>query len=182
MEAYFDNKGNILNARIRIPRDDSAIYTLKTTFGLRGRRVTVLQDENPPLSPGKPACVGMILWREKVLEVFGERKAVRDVRRMVGGFFKKTRYWRWTADRNEYEVRHDDEGWKATLDHNMSIAARFLVSLRPHLFSKADPPSLHLTKTALEADEVFLILVMIYEEIKRQDRTNSSSSNGGVGW
>ncbi|GLB38100.1 putative tyrosinase central domain-containing protein [Lyophyllum shimeji] len=184
MEAYFDNKGNILNARIRVARDHSAIYTLKTSFGgLRGRKVTVLQDENPgpPLSPGKPACVGCIWWREKAVEVLGQRKAVREVRR-TEGWFKKTHYWRWSEDRKEYELRHEHEGWKATLDQGLSIAARFRVPFRPHLFHKTITPEVHLTKPALEEDEVFLILAMIYEEIKRQDRTNSSSVNGGLGW
>lgn len=82
----------------------------------------------------------------------------------------------------------------------MLIAARFLVPFRPYLFSKPEPPLLHLTKTALEEDEVFMILIFIYSEVKRQDKTvslrydslgsneiincfqNSSSSNGGVGW
>ncbi|KAF8054254.1 hypothetical protein FPV67DRAFT_1552661 [Lyophyllum atratum] len=175
MEAYFDNKGNILNAALRTPHDSSAVYTLKTTFGLRGRKLTVLRDENP--APGVQAkdagkaSVGSIFWKEKMVEVMGVRRGVKEVRRREGGFFRKTHYWRWEEGRREYEVKHDHAGWKAILDNNMSIAARFLVPSRPHLFSKADPPSVHLTKTALEADEVFLILVFVYEELKRQDRT-----------
>ena len=87
MEAYFDNKGNILNARICIRRDQSAIYTLKTNFGLRGRKVTMLWDENPPL--GKSALVALILWKEKAFEIFGQRKAISEIRRTEGGFLKK---------------------------------------------------------------------------------------------
>ncbi|KAG5641312.1 hypothetical protein DXG03_005545 [Asterophora parasitica] len=172
MEAYFDNRGNILTASLRITRDDSAIYTLHTTFGLRGRKLTVLKDENPPLGRAG-SSVGCILWNEKVIEIGGTRKSVKDIRRVEGGLFKmnKSSYWRWMPEGKEFEVRYDQEGWKATLDNNMSIAARFLVPSRPHLFSKPEPPSLHLTKPALEADEVFLILLLIYSEIKRQDRT-----------
>ncbi|KAF5372688.1 hypothetical protein D9615_009875 [Tricholomella constricta] len=182
MEAYFDNKGNILNACIRITRDQSTIYTLTTNFGLRGRKITILRDENPPL--GRSGYVGHILWKEKAVEISGQRKSIAEIRRTEGGLLKlnKTRHWRWSPDSKEYEVRYDRKGWKATVNDNMSIAARFLVPSRPHLFSKPEPPSLHLTKTALEADEVFLILVLIYSEIKRQDQTNSSSANGGVGW
>ncbi|RDB20597.1 hypothetical protein Hypma_012177 [Hypsizygus marmoreus] len=181
MEAFFDNKGNVLDARIRISRDNSAIYTVKTTFGLRGRKITVLQDENPPM--GKPAAIGHILWKEKVFEIHGQRKPIADIRRTESvGFLKKTHFWRWSPERKEFEVKYHGDGWKATLDKNISIAARFLVPSRPHLFSKTDPPMLHLTKTALEEDEVFLIMVLIYSEAKRQDKTNSSSSNGGVGW
>ncbi|KAG6855725.1 hypothetical protein H0H87_011599, partial [Tephrocybe sp. NHM501043] len=190
MEAYFDNKGNILNACIRSKRDKSVLYTLKTTFGLSGRKITVFLDENP--APGRTAHVASLNWRDKTFEILGQRRNLSDIRRTEGRFFKKhefivpgthvintyaegsdrTRHWRWNSERKEYELLFDDdEGWKATLNGNMSIAARFLVQLRPHLFGKPDPPALHLTKTALEADEVFLILVMIYSEIKRQDST-----------
>ncbi|KAG6901270.1 hypothetical protein C0995_014359 [Termitomyces sp. Mi166 len=178
METYFDNKGNLLNARIRSTRDKSVLYTLKTTFGLRGRKVTVLLDENP--APGRSSHVASLYWKDKSFEILSQKKTVSEVRRTQGGFFKKwvvgdldlSRHWKWTTDRKEYELRYDDdEGWKATLNDNMSIAARFLVPGRPHLFGKLDPPTLHLTKTALEADEIFLILALIYSEIKRQDST-----------
>jgi hypothetical protein len=59
---------------------------------------------------------------------------------------------------------------QATLD-DASVAAEFSVPFRPHLFSKPEPSKLHLTKTALERDEVFLLLVFIYSEVKRQDGT-----------
>jgi hypothetical protein len=45
------------------------------------------------------------------------------------------------------------------------------VPFRPHLFSKSKPAVIHLTSTALAEDEVFLLLVFIYEEVKRQDKT-----------
>jgi len=180
MEAYFDNKGNILNASMRINRDHSAIYTLRTNFGLRGRKVTILKDDNPPFNG--PSNVGAIFWADKAFEIHGQRKPIAEILRKEGRFFKKTRYWKWGTDRKEYQLIHDHDGWKAILNQNMSIAARFLLPPRPHIFGKADPPVLHLTKAALERDEIFLILLLIYSEVKRQDETNSSSANGGVGW
>ena len=51
------------------------------------------------------------------------------------------------------------------------IAGRFSVPFRPHLFTKPKPTVLHLTQTALAEDEIFLILVFIYSEAKRQDET-----------
>ncbi|KAG5649811.1 hypothetical protein H0H81_001912, partial [Sphagnurus paluster] len=171
MDALFSNHANLLTASILTTRDASALYTLKTTFGLRGRKVTLLRDENPP--PGRPAGVGAIYWKEKTIEILGTRKTVKELRRIEGGIWKfnRTRHWRWAPDRREYELRHDDEGWKATINNNLSTAARLLVPARPHIFSTPPPPALHLTRTALEADEVFLILVLVYEETKRQDRT-----------
>jgi hypothetical protein len=60
---------------------------------------------------------------------------------------------------------------QATLDESASVAAEFFVPFRPHLFSKPEPSKLLLAKTALEQDEVFLLLVFIYSEVKRQDST-----------
>jgi len=180
MEATFDNKTNVLNARIRAIHDDSVIYTLRTTFGFHGRKLTILHDANP--IPGSSGVVGAIHWQEKTLEVHGHKKRFSELKRHEGNFFNRTRHWRWAPDRKEYEVIYEREEWKATLDNNMSIAARFSVPFRPHLFSKSQPAHLHLTKTALAEDEVFLILVLIYSEVKRQDKTNSSTDGGSGGW
>ncbi|KAJ7634719.1 hypothetical protein FB45DRAFT_909653 [Roridomyces roridus] len=175
MEASFDNKTNILNARIRATHDNSVIYTLRTTFGYRGRKDTILHDENP--APGAASsAVGAIHWQEKTLEIYGHKKSCAEVRRRTGRFFfNRTRHWKWGEGRKEYEILYEHEEWKATLDHNMKVAARFSVPFRPHLFSKSQPALLHLTKTALAEDEVFLILVFVYCEAKRQDRTVSVS-------
>jgi hypothetical protein len=113
MDASFDNDSNLLNAHIRINHDQSIIYSLKTTFGFRGRKVTVLKDENPiflsdsnlsslnelllnPTSFGTGTgggvaeeVVGQIYWREKVFEVSGVRKKVKEIRRVEGRFLKK---------------------------------------------------------------------------------------------
>jgi len=56
-------------------------------------------------------------------------------------------------------------------DLNTSVGAQFSVPFRPHLFSKPEPSKLYLSTAALEEDEVFLLLVFIYSEAKRQDRT-----------
>ncbi|KAJ7037870.1 hypothetical protein C8F04DRAFT_384042 [Mycena alexandri] len=181
MEATFDNKTNVLNANIRAVHDNSIIYSLRTSFGYRGRKDTILCDENPAPGHGTAAAVGAIHWQEKTLEIFGHKKSCAELKRRAGGFFNRTRHWRWSADRKEYEILYEQEEWKATLEHNMCIAGRFSVPFRPHLFSKSQPALLHLTKTALAEDEVFLILVFIYCEAKRQDKTNSSSGDAG-GW
>ncbi|CAK5274795.1 unnamed protein product [Mycena citricolor] len=177
MEAVFDNKNNVLNAQIRATHDNSVLYSLSTTFGYRGRKATILRDENP--APGASSIVGVIHWSDKTLEVFGHRKNCVELKRQTGWFFNRTKYWRWSQERKEYELLYDDEEWKATLDHNMSIAGRFCVPSRPRLFSKTPPVLLHLTKTALAEDEVFLILVFVYCEARRQDKTNSYVSDTG---
>ncbi|KAF7416368.1 hypothetical protein PC9H_002633 [Pleurotus ostreatus] len=182
MEAYFDNKNNVLNAHIRTSYDDSVLYTVKSTSGFRGPRITILEDANPVLGQGSNRIVGAIHWKEKVFEVNGHRKPLAEIKRREGRIMHTTRYWRWGKERKEYEIRFDDDEWKATTDHGMSISARFEVSLRPHLFGKSKPPKFHLTTDTLEADEVFMILAFIYCEVKRQNRTNSGPTEGISAW
>jgi len=180
MDAFFDNDSNILNANIRMPYDNSVAYSLKTTFGLRGRKVTVLRDENPAF--GRPGIVAIIHWKEKVFEISGIKKRISEIQRAAGGLFKKIHHWQWASERKEYVLQYNIEGWKAILSDSTAVPAQFSVPLRPRLFGKPERSTLHLARVALEEDEVFMILVFIYSEEKRQDRTNSSSANGGLGW
>ena len=53
------------------------------------------------------------------------------------------------------------------------IEATFSVPFRPQLFGKAKPVVLNLSRAALARDEVFLMLVFIYNETKRQEKTVS---------
>lgn len=50
------------------------------------------------------------------------------------------------------------------------IEATFSVPFRPQLFGKAKPVVLNLSRVALARDEVFLMLVFIYNETKRQEK------------
>ena len=50
------------------------------------------------------------------------------------------------------------------------IEASLSVPFRPQLFGKAKPVVLNLSRVALAKDEVFLMLVFIYNETKRQEK------------
>jgi hypothetical protein len=128
MEAFFDNKANILNAQIRTLYDNSAIYSVKSIFGFRGRKVTFLQDANPTW--GSPVTVGAIHWREKTMEVYGHKKPCTEVKKHDGNFFARwvqvcsipfqsfvynltdrTRIWRWSEGRTAYRVKYHGGEW-----------------------------------------------------------------------
>ncbi|KAF9018150.1 hypothetical protein BDZ89DRAFT_1044687 [Hymenopellis radicata] len=179
MEAFFDNKNNVLNAQIRSSVDESVLYKLKTTFSFRGRRLTILQDANP--SPGGPVTVGAIHWDDRIVEILGQKKKLSDIKRHEGKYFRRVRLWKWGPERKEYTVKYEDDDWKAKLSAD-EVDGVFSVPYRPHLFRKPKPTTLSLTTAALEKDEVFLILIFIYSEAKRQDQTNSSVGAGSEGW
>jgi hypothetical protein len=50
------------------------------------------------------------------------------------------------------------------------IEATLSVPFRPQLFGKPKPVVLNLSRVALAKDEVFLMLVFIYNETKRQEK------------
>lgn len=86
MEATFDNSTNVLNARIRSKRDESSMYSVTTASGLRGRKVTLLKDLNP--IRGDMVTVGAIHWKEKMFEVRGQKKPLKEIKRREGRFLK----------------------------------------------------------------------------------------------
>lgn len=51
------------------------------------------------------------------------------------------------------------------------IVGTFSVAFRPNLIRKEEPLLLKLSRKALENDEVFLILLLIYSEAKRQEES-----------
>ncbi|KAF8878941.1 hypothetical protein BD779DRAFT_1676628 [Infundibulicybe gibba] len=100
MDVIFDNKTSILNAQIRVTRDNSVLYSVMTPFSLWGRKPTVLEDANP--APGDPRTAGVIHWKERVFEIRGQRKPFSEVKTKARGIFSSSRSWKWSSDRKEY--------------------------------------------------------------------------------
>ncbi|KAF8873924.1 hypothetical protein BD779DRAFT_1568250 [Infundibulicybe gibba] len=146
MEAVFDNETNVLDAQIRVTRDNSPL----------GRKPTVLEDANP--APGDPRTAGVIHWRKRMFEVRGQRKPFSEIKTKTG-MFSSSRSWKWTSDRKEYSVTYELGQWTASLNNRKKPVARFTVPFRPHLFSN---PTLM---------RCFLLLILIYSEPKRQDQS-----------
>ncbi|KIK63061.1 hypothetical protein GYMLUDRAFT_163432 [Collybiopsis luxurians FD-317 M1] len=184
MEVKFDNGGNILNANLLATHDSSPIYVAKTNFSFLGREITFLKDSNPAGGSGS-VTVGAIHWRDKAIEVHGHKKKIADLKTKKGGIVNKVlhkeRYWRWAKERKEYAVQYSgNDEWTVRLvfDGTRKVAARFATPYRPHLFTKSKPPLLSLTRTALAEDEIFLLLLLIYSEARRQDDTVSAQLFG----
>ncbi|KAF8963656.1 hypothetical protein BDZ97DRAFT_986872 [Flammula alnicola] len=178
MEAIFDNKANVLNAKVHATHDNSVIYSISTDQTLWGRTYTYVKDTNPALG-GESTIVGVINWGQKTFEIQGNRKPIKDIRRKPGGFRNKSRFWKWAEGREEYDIVHHEEGWQATCTSTGVVEATLSVPYRPQLFGKPHPVVLNLSQVALAKDEVILILALIYGETKRQEKTNSS---GGCFW
>ncbi|TRM67818.1 hypothetical protein BD626DRAFT_106582 [Schizophyllum amplum] len=171
MEATFDNKTNLFNASLRSKVDDSVLYTLTTKSGYRGKKHTVITDANP--APGHSATAGVIHWKEEAFEIGGQRKPCKELKQVSGSLFKKVRHWQWASDRKKYEMRYEEETWKAFLLGE--LVATFYIPSHPKLFGKLKPSTLQMDSKALLEDEVFLLLAFVYLEVKRQEKTNSAA-------
>ncbi|KAJ3502258.1 hypothetical protein NLJ89_g8970 [Agrocybe chaxingu] len=179
MEATFDNKANVLNAKVHASHDNSVLYVVNTKQTMWGRTLTELWDKNPlPGEVDTNTRVGAINWKQRKFEVDGTWKSIDDVRRRPAGLKnrvrQRSRFWKWADDHEEYSVVHLEDGWKATCTSTNAVEATFAVPYRPQIFGKAKPVVLNLGKGALSRDEVFLILVLIYSETKRQEKMNSA--------
>ncbi|KAF5321257.1 hypothetical protein D9619_001661 [Psilocybe cf. subviscida] len=237
MEAIFDNKTDVLNAKLHTTHDNSVIYAVSTDQTMWTRTLTYVKDMNPALSlspshssslpppsyhsyaapglspgvgglevigingaagvggggggavmsrrvyggscmaggsgasAGPGVVVGVINWAQKTFEVHGQRRAIKDIRRKAKGLRNKSRYWKWGEGREEFDVVYRDGGWEAACTSTGAVEGKLSVPYRPHLFGKTKPIVLELSRTALKHDEVFLILIFIYCEVKRQEKT-----------
>lgn len=133
MEAYFDNKTNILNTKIRTLHDHLPIYSVITNTGLFGRKMTLLKDLNP--LPGDLVVVGVIHWREKVLEVRGARRNIKDVkrRRAKGEVILESTLLGFEEDEDDYDddvTEAGDDEEQADEEQQSTAVARTLASAR----------------------------------------------------
>ncbi|KAH8825575.1 hypothetical protein DL96DRAFT_1734473 [Flagelloscypha sp. PMI_526] len=173
MEAYFSNKSNLLKCTIISTASNDVLYTVQTSYGAFKRlKTTLLVDTNP--APGQSPNAGAIHWSDKVIEVHGVRKSVEDCRRREGSILSKKQFWKWPPseddeERREYRLLFEKSAWKAFVSE-MYTSATFAVPGPPLLFSKPKPGTVNIDKVSLEQDEVFLILVFIYLEVKRQEK------------
>lgn len=87
MECVFDNKTNVLNANVLAAHDNSILYTIRSDYGLWGRKTTTLLDANPMF--GCPEIAGVIHWKDRLFEVHGQRKRYSEIKSNELRFFSR---------------------------------------------------------------------------------------------
>ncbi|TFK22628.1 hypothetical protein FA15DRAFT_671323 [Coprinopsis marcescibilis] len=171
MEVSLDSEGNVLNAQLLTTHDRSVVYHITTKSTAWSRERTYFRDANPAL--GEPSTAGVIHWKDKIFEIRGQKRPISDLRRKQG-FIRREHFWKWSPEREEYAVGfHGEKEWQTSLRNE--IVATFAVPYRPKLFGKLKPSILKLFPKTLEQDEVFMLMVLIYCEVKRQDKMNAST-------
>ncbi|TRM59266.1 hypothetical protein BD626DRAFT_508762 [Schizophyllum amplum] len=152
---------DILNDTICLPGGRPA-YTLHTTKGVRGRKVTTVT--------GSPTA--FINWRKRYLEIGSQMLPIDAVKRRAGGWLARKRMWLWGE--TGYELHYSRQQWSAK-NPSGAVVARFS-PYRMRIFRKSDPAQIVFLYDFPPAEAAFLVLVFIYSEIRRQDKQRASSA------
>jgi len=166
----FRNK-DFLNSPLIIPGGSNA-YTVSTTSGgFTGRKITSLVPTPQASASGVGTEIsGQIDWKSTLFRVGSSTKAWGGLTTKKGS----TREWSWSGQ--QYTVQFNNRDWTATRATDGSSPSVVFVPRRPHLFSADEPASISFTPGMSSEDTMFLMLVMIYSEARRQD-SNRNRTN-----
>ncbi|TRM59232.1 hypothetical protein BD626DRAFT_572816 [Schizophyllum amplum] len=162
MQTLTFTKPHILNGAL-VPAGVSSdpAYTLSTTPPGRVRGVTSLS--------GTPTA--SINWPERSFDIDGERLPIDSVERKVWvkGRLTSARVWQW--GQVEYELRYgnETEEWTAKDLSSPDTPVAYFRSARSHIVHKNEPAQLTIELNIPPAQLKFLLLALIYSEVRRLD-------------
>ncbi|KAJ7785264.1 hypothetical protein DFH07DRAFT_763862 [Mycena maculata] len=162
-ELTFKSK-DILNSHLHAGHSNP--YTTSTSSGVLGRKTTTLKTGFLSGSAGK------IDWRDKEFKIGGRTKKWRKVE-SSGGWFTSGREWEWAG--YTYTVKHSHHKWTATNSHR---EVAYFTPYQSHLLRSSEHASLYISPEIQdEHQRVFLILVLLYSETKRQDKQHKTEAH-----
>ncbi|KAI4528519.1 hypothetical protein K525DRAFT_359127 [Schizophyllum commune Loenen D] len=166
---------DILNGSLLDDGSSDADYTIhiNTNYG-RIRKETTLVTS---------ALSASIKWPERCLSIGAETHPISEVERKVyvEGRLTTARAWKW--GKIEYELDYADGAWTAkdlsSSSHKTIIA--YFRSSRSHLFRKNEPARFVLERDVPPAELAFLLIALLYSEIRRLDVAQSGRSASEIG-
>ncbi|KAJ7100766.1 hypothetical protein B0H15DRAFT_796467 [Mycena belliarum] len=144
-----------------LSRDLASVkYTTSTVRKGSSRQSTSLVG-----APGSPDTE--IDWKRNTFTISGETRHVGELRKKRATF-SSSRYWSW-FDCEEYRVKYDSElenTWTVS-SYSGTVLATFSSNIH-RVFHGNSLPALNLSSSIHDEDERrFIILVLLYSEIKR---------------
>ncbi|KAJ7169272.1 hypothetical protein C8R43DRAFT_121539 [Mycena crocata] len=155
-------------------------YNTSTTAGreFSGRKVTTIMASS--------GLMGVIDWRGKFFKINGVRRARRDLKSRPGGIISSDRRWRWDPSGEaytfSYDQSHSPKELLATPDSGSQSGIVRLTTATRHLF-RADEPAVLEFPVDMQDDveRMFLLMVILKTEMRRQDAAHSGAVVRGVG-
>lgn len=111
-----------------------------------------------------------IRWRERRFETGGVKRDWSTFKYKPAGIFSKTRKWHWSGESFTVKFLIDDDKWIASSDSSRHPTRATFYPYKYHFFGPSEPGYISFSPDVSDEDTIFLILVMIYSETRRQDR------------
>ncbi|KAK7017812.1 hypothetical protein R3P38DRAFT_3560437 [Favolaschia claudopus] len=145
-----------------IDPDNAIHYTLTTTSGFRGKKITTITAAS--------GLVGSIDWREKTFTINGVEKKWDDLKTRSAGVFRTERNWNWGP--RPFNLKYQDahkELLATPLEGTPADPVRFTVH-RQHVLHDNEPATIRFpTRMQDDAERMFLLMAILHMEITRQE-------------
>ncbi|KAF9460193.1 hypothetical protein BDZ94DRAFT_944392 [Collybia nuda] len=139
-------------------------YTLRTKKGILGRKITTLSASGGHST--HTLLGGAINWRKKRFEIGGVRRKCSGLKHRTG-LFSSSQEWNWSGQ--HYVIKYSRNQWMATCSSSRDSPSAVFTVRRSHFFRKSEPATIAFSPDLPQDDVVFLILVIIFSEMKRKE-------------
>ncbi|KAF8212795.1 hypothetical protein K438DRAFT_1928045 [Mycena galopus ATCC 62051] len=148
-------------------------YTLTTTHGLRGRKITTIAAAS--------GISGLINWREKVFVINGVQREWDSLKTHTGGLFSADRDWNWGP--RPFKLKYHDshkELLATPLVGDPGDTVRF-TTYHKHLLHENERAKIYFPQQMRdESERMFLLMAILQTEIHRLDAEDRNIAVAGV--
>ncbi|GLB34685.1 hypothetical protein LshimejAT787_0202500 [Lyophyllum shimeji] len=144
-------------------------YSTSTTSNVLGPKLTLLTPSVVRNTYG-PALDGAIDWKEETFVIGGRSAKWANLKCKLSRRSGSAREWKWFGERFTVKYESGTGRWTAK-SGSPAHADDAVFTVRKHrIFGADDPATIEFALNVSARDMVFLILVLIYSETKRQQR------------
>ncbi|KAF8077683.1 hypothetical protein FPV67DRAFT_7752 [Lyophyllum atratum] len=170
MPAYTFVSKDLLNTAV-LPTESQnwTSYSTSTNSSVLVPKLTILTPSATRNTYGA-ALDGAIDWQNESLIIGGMSTKLKNLKRRPSRKSGGAREWTWKGERFTVKYHASTDKWTAK-SGSPAHPDDAIFAVRKHRILKADDPAtMTLSENLSAQDTVFLILVMIYSETRRQER------------
>ncbi|KAG6908378.1 hypothetical protein DXG01_004876 [Tephrocybe rancida] len=148
----------------------------RTTSSLQGPKATALIQSVNDKNDEHGTLLGEIDWKEHTLSIGGVGARWDELKSKPAGVNDSTREWGWIG--KKYRVKYDHDVWRARVGSaHAKVEATFTLR-KNRVLHHSSPATIDFTSDVSLQDRLFLILVLIFCEKKRQERKVNNHMSG----
>lgn len=170
MPSYTFVSKDLLNTTILPDEPHNWIsYNTSTTANVFGPKLTVLTPSVMRNTYG-PALDGAIDWKEESFVIGGRSVKWANLKHKLSRTSGSPREWKWSGERFTVKYQSGSGRWTAKSGSPVHPADAIFTIRKHRIFGADDPATIEFSPSVSARDMVFLILVLIYSETRRQQR------------